>query len=106
MSETTHHAIIVTSGLPHAIFTAAQKAREIFGEKQIYLTPPGVNGVRSFLVPPDGSKDGWSDSDEGDRRRMIFLRWIQDAEIAYALEWVEIEYGDPIANRGSVTRQG
>jgi hypothetical protein len=35
--------------------------------KLIGVSPPMVNGYRSFICWPDGSKEGWAESDVGDK---------------------------------------
>lgn len=42
--------------------------------QQFVLGPvEGVNGYTTFVFAPDGSKEGWGPSDEGDRLREQFV---------------------------------
>ena len=55
-----------------------------------------VNGSRSFLVAPDGSKEGWLESATGDAMRSEFVAYLRS--LAYEdgstpLSWVELSYG-------------
>jgi len=97
-----HHAIVVTSWQDGAVEAAHARAVEEFAEIDALVGRGGahtvspivgsvVNGVRSFLVGPDGSKEGWGTSDEGDAARARFIRWLRDAD--YYLDWFEIRYG-------------
>jgi hypothetical protein len=49
------------------------------------------------MVAPDGSKEGWDDSAEGDSRRQHYTVWlvqrVQDDPWG-SLDWVELQYGD------------
>ena len=61
------------------------------------LSPGGPNGGRSFLVPPDDSKEGWPESDQGDERRLEFVKFLRSQEYddgSSPLDWVEVQYGD------------
>jgi hypothetical protein len=56
-----------------------------------------VNGYASFMVAPDGSKEGWGASDTGDQAFEQFKTLIRNAqkgrddypEMGYALQWVD-----------------
>jgi len=90
-----HHAIIVTVRY-QSIDPMHQKAREIFGAhaqvSEVVHSP--VNGYASFFVAPDGSKEHWSASDEGDERRKEFTAWLREHEDGDLAHWVEVSYGD------------
>jgi hypothetical protein len=95
-----HHAIVVTSWKDAGIETAHAEASQIFSTTAAKVTPvtePGVNGYRSFMVAPDGSKEGWSDSDQGDETRQRFIDWMNTQRCedgsSTALDWVEIGFG-------------
>lgn len=87
MGYMRHHAIIVTgwAGMEdlHTL------ASNIFPTVSS-LTGISVNGFRSFLIPPDGSKNGWDESDVGDDRRDRFIAELQDADCNY----IEVQYAD------------
>lgn len=51
-----------------------------------------VNGYQTFMVAPDGSKEGWAASDEGDAlRERIIARLKEDSGY---WEWVEVGFGE------------
>lgn len=91
-----HHGIVVTCWNEDALNVALTKAIEVFGHEQVseaVLSPS--NGYRSFLVAPDGSKEGWPESAAGDAARGKYIAWL--GEQAYedgssALEWLEYEH--------------
>lgn len=79
MGYLRRHAIVVTGDdyeESKDILAAHAKATEIFPWVSP-ICPPQVNGERSFFIPPDGSKEGWSDSDKGDERRNEFVEWLR-----------------------------
>jgi hypothetical protein len=97
MGWIVHNAIIVTTFSQGYIERAHTEARRIFNGIVTDPVESGVNGYRSFLIPPDGSKEGWPASDEGDRRRAEFHSWVaaqayEDGSSAYGV--VEVAYGE------------
>jgi len=95
MGHITHHAIIVTTFDKPKAEAARRKARTIFPEVSS-IVKCTVNSYFSFLIPPDGSKSGWNESDLGDQRRAKFIAWLdeqayEDGSTAY--EWIEVQYG-------------
>ncbi len=96
MGYIKHHAIIVTSWSDEYIGAAHKIASEIFasqhndfpGVTPIISSP--VKGYASFMVVPDGSKEGWDASDEGDANRKKFKTFIRES---IYLDWVEVAYG-------------
>jgi hypothetical protein len=91
-----HHAIVVTTGLDSRIDTARQKAKEL-GMTVTGIADEVTNGYMSFLVAPDGSKEGWEESAAGDERRIAFKNWLRSQEYedgSSPFAWVEVMYGD------------
>lgn len=102
MGYMRHHAIIVTGidltviGKGNAVESAHKKAIELFPDLS-EITPSEVNGYLSFFIPPDGSKEGWGESDEGDKRRAAFLDHLKTytyEDGSSPISWVEVQYGD------------
>lgn len=106
MGYMRNHAIVVSSWQAEGIEAAHAAAKAIFGkEREPFgatfdrLVSPIIdgmtNGVRSFFIAPDGSKEGWEPSDDGDACRAEFVAWLRDAETrSLRLEWVEVQFGD------------
>lgn len=106
MSEPRHHAILVTSwdgpalalARQHAIDTApTSMGGEPFARLVSDVALGVINAVSTFLIAPDGSYEGWEDSDIGDQWRDQIVVWLE----AQAYEdgsnrfvWVEVQYGD------------
>lgn len=88
MGYIRHDAILVTSVFDEHIAKAHESAKRIFTTVSDLL-PSSMNGYRSFLVPPDGSKEGWPDSDAGDNRRADFRKWVK--EYTDTLGWSPFE---------------
>ena len=91
-----HHAIVVTSWHDELLEQAHAKAVEL-GCSVSEITTPVTNMYRSFLVAPDGSKEGWDGSDAGDDRRDVLTAWLDNQRYdddSTPLQWVEVQYGD------------
>jgi hypothetical protein len=58
--------------------------------------------ILTFMIIPDGSKEGWPGSDEGDARREAFLAEVRrraaltllDEDDEWFFDWVEVQYGN------------
>ena len=113
-----HHAIVVTSCNQDSIEWAHDKASEIFhaNEPEKYgpsdgrvtpvteITDKVVNGYRSFMVAPDGSKEGWSESDRADEARESFIDWLEEMRYddgSSLLCWVEVEFSNEYEDYGA-----
>ena len=98
MGYIQHHAIVVTGTYDEWIESAHVKAVDLFGETQASaIVNSKMNGTKSFFVGPDGSKEGWEDSDRGDRNRDKFIAYLDGLRYedgSSPLSWVEVLYGD------------
>lgn len=96
MGYIRHDAIVVTAyRKDHAI--AARATAFEFGLAVSDLVESPMNGYVSFLIAPDGSKEGWKDSDDGDAKRTLWLAWADRAqrnEIGPFFQMVHVRYGD------------
>jgi hypothetical protein len=95
MGYIRHDAIVVTSWNDEAIEAAAAKALDL---RLDALGPSGptTNGYRSMLVCPDGSNEGWPESEAGESRRMVFIEWLNSQRYedgSTPLSWVALSYG-------------
>lgn len=102
MGYERHHGIIVTGvcfcsqGQDFDICQVYRRAQEVFRVCTISpLVDGNINYYKSFCVFPDGSKEGWEESDEGARERDSFLEYIQvqNWEDKW-VDWVEVQFGD------------
>lgn len=96
MSYKRHNAIVVTSWSKYLVVLARIHAEEI-GMQVTDIRESPTNSEYTFLVCPDGSKEGWDESDAGDSRREVFRRWLASQlydDGSGPLSWVEIAYGN------------
>ena len=95
MGYIRHHAIVVTSYQEIDINSALNKAISL-GMRATGVVGPTNNDTWSFLVAPDGSKEGWADSNKGDGQRESFKAWLRTSELKgpFHAHWVEVQYGD------------
>ena len=95
MGWIVHHAIVVTGNATDCAAAHAE-AERIFGPAGVtpILTAP-VNGLCSFLIGPDGSKENWPDSKKGNTRRARFHKWVRAAVEDFVLiHAVEVAFGE------------
>ena len=95
MGYIRNHAIVVTATYGDHIERAHAEASRIFPWVSP-ISPKGINGTRSFFIPPDGSKEGLDESDLGDVRRKEFKRYLcreafTDGSVPF--DWIEVAYG-------------
>jgi hypothetical protein len=89
-----HHAIVVTSWSEQRIKAAHDYARIIFAKLDACvseITPAVVNGYTSFFIAPDGSKEGWPESNACDIARDEFFKKINSLD-GY-VDAVEVSFG-------------
>jgi len=94
MGYMRHDAIIATNWSPESVRAAHQKAEEM-GLRPTTISGPFVNGYSSFMIPPDGSKEGWEESNEFDSLRDGWKNWVRetfgDAHDRW-LSWVHVQF--------------
>lgn len=90
MGYMAHHTIVVTSWSSESLLAAHTKANEL-GCGVSNIVGPLQNAECSFFVAPDGSKEGWPESDEGDHRRAMFIAWLR-RERSWC-DWVAVRFG-------------
>jgi hypothetical protein len=97
MGYMRHHSIIVT-GYDQSVIKAHDKAIELFGPPLVSEMVRSVtNCYESFFVAPDGSKEGWEESDSGDKKRAELIEYLKSQAYddgSSSLDWCEIQYGD------------
>jgi hypothetical protein len=99
MGHVRNHAIVIESWDRELLLKAHYMAQTLFGAFVTEITPAGVNGTHSFgafIVPPDGSKEGWQESKDGDARRQQLKDWLRKQAFddgSSPLDWVEMRFG-------------
>lgn len=101
MGYFVHHTISVTSMQREQLAEARSFAIGL-GAHVSELVEGQTNGVASFMIAPDGSKEGWEDSAAGDVRREAIKNWLRAR--AYSdgsthLKWFEVEHPEDEAPR-------
>lgn len=97
MGYMKHNAIVVSSWNEKHIKDARISAINIFGVGLVSeIINSKMNGYLSFFVAPDGSKEGWDESNQGDTNRQKFIKEI-DVEDFY-VDWAEVSFGGDEAN--------
>jgi hypothetical protein len=103
-----HHAILITAYSDDRFDELCDAVHRIYGS-DCYAESASCqwNGYRHLLIPPDGSKEGWRESDQGDSYRDQVIEWLEskrfdDSGSPYA--WVEVQYGDEYSRESKVLR--
>lgn len=106
MGYMLYHAIIVSTRTPSpAPIREAWAAATYLGCTVTNWVSNHINDVRTFMVVPDGSKEGWPESNVGDDRRKEFVDWLKTQEYAdgsSSYHWVELSYGDEDGKKPAV----
>jgi hypothetical protein len=93
MGYIRHHSILVTAYNKEYVQKAWDKANKLFPEILTPIISSLWNGYYSFAILPDGSKEGWPESDELDRLRARYKRWIRTLNFddgSSPFDWVEV----------------
>lgn len=96
MGYMRHHAILVTTW-DEAKANAAHDAAAALEMSVTPVMESAINGYYSFAVLPDGSKEGWSESEKGDEARAKFIEWTRAQAYedgSNIFDWCEVQYGD------------
>lgn len=99
MSTVTHNAIIVTSW-DVALLDELVAHTTKLGATVVGPSAEVVNGYKTVVVVPDGSKTGWHDDVLGDTAREAVRGWLNErrySDGSTALEWVEVAYGNDLS---------
>jgi hypothetical protein len=114
MGYNRHHAIVVTgprksygrsdidANLDKTIYAVQRSVYDLAGKHgYAFLIGPVVesaaNSYGSFLVAPDGSKEGWRDSEQGDVLRneiITYLETLRYGDGSTSFDYVEVQFGD------------
>lgn len=95
MGYMSHNVIVVTSWSRKDLTNAINKAIE-FGLYVVCPSDETSNGISSFMICPDGSKEGWDESNYFDELRknyISYLNSIRYEDNSSPLSWFEARYG-------------
>lgn len=96
MGYMRHHAIVVSTWNYELLKQAYALAKSL-GMSVSNITVEVINGYKSFLVAPDGSKEGWDESNLGDKQRKKLIKWMDAQRYeddSTSLDWVVVQFGD------------
>jgi hypothetical protein len=103
MGYIIHDAIVVTAFKKDDASSARTHAERC----ELAVTPlvaSPMNGYWSFLIAPDGSKEGWPDSDLGEAQRAKWIEWARGCyDRGVYIDWVLVHYGGDIETGSRVT---
>lgn len=98
MGHIKHHAITVTTFDEKEIQIAHRFAKSLFGDQVTEVIKSPINAWFSFLIGPDGSKEGWGDSEVGDKNRDQFRTFVESQndpdDGSNSLKYIEYFYGE------------
>lgn len=98
MGYIRHHAIVITTWKEHLIEKARAKAVKLFGKEQVSrVIKSPMNGYKTVFIAPDGSKEGWYESEEGDDNRLKMEQWVKLQKYedgSSPIDLAHIQYGD------------
>lgn len=106
MGYIKHHAILVTSWDEVKLKLAHDKATELHSTLVSEIVTSKINKYSSFFIAPDGSKEGWEESNLGDSLRDLFIKWLDNQSYddgSSSLQYVELYYGED-NNRSEILR--
>lgn len=114
MGTIINDAIVVT-GRRNDVMITRFKARDL-GLAVTEVVPHSVNGHCTYLIVPDGSKEGWQESDEADDARDAWKTWVSEQKSvakhppypvqAPIVDWVHVRYGGDFEGASVVDHGG
>lgn len=93
MGYIKHNAIIATTWQTEAADGLVDYAKRVGAEA--IRGEERTNGYVTVCITPDGSKEGWESSNEGDGQRGLLRQWLEGADMqGFYFEWCEVGYGN------------
>lgn len=86
-----HHTIVCTTWEEKHLAAVHAKAKELFPFCVSEIVKGQCNGYSSFFIAPDGSKEGWKESDQYNERRSKFKEWLRETNSD--VDWAEVAFG-------------
>lgn len=94
-----HHAVVATVNIQENIVKVNDWIFSLPPEKckRFCDAPAPMNGYHTFVLTPDGSKEGCAESDAGDQLRAEFISFLES--FAYEdgssnVSWIEVGFGE------------
>ncbi len=57
------------------------------------IVPHAINGGAAFFISPDGSKEGWSESDKAAQTRKEFIAQLRHPTSLAGVDWAQVLIG-------------
>jgi hypothetical protein len=97
MGYLRHECLIVSSDDADAVLRVQTAACSIFDEQGMGrlvggLTQHLTNGGAAFLISPDGSKEGWGQSNDAEAARNELIEWLRSGEAPF-VNWALVLIG-------------
>lgn len=89
-----YNAIIVTTWDTERMEKVRVAALGFFREQQVSpVMESPTNGYATVFIAPDGSKEGWDASNDGNKAREDFFEWMRKEPDLY-VDAVDVGYGE------------
>ena len=75
MGVIQHDIVVATTWFPNDIENI--KKQDFFDKDKFLISKPQMNGIYTVCLISDGSKEGWPDSESGDKLRQQFIAWME-----------------------------
>jgi len=99
MGYIKHHSIIVV-GSEKNVRIVNRKAKELIGHLVSNVINTRMNAYYSFFVSPDGSKEGWEDSNYYELKRQELFDFVYSTDY---VDIIEVKFGGDEPNLHEIT---
>ncbi len=92
MGQIEHKAVVATLHLTEDVEKVDKwiESRRSSHRQLFAKLPSWANGYVTYCLAPDGSKEGWPTSKDGDRLRDSFINFLEEGDLGC---WAEVLYG-------------
>lgn len=98
MGVENNNAIIATTRNSEEVARIKEWVEGLESMKDLFLFgSPQINNKTTVVMVPDGSKEGWTESDAGDNLRSLFIKEIEKANYengSNPWDFIEVGYGE------------
>jgi hypothetical protein len=97
MGIMNHNAVLATCELEDPIKRMKAWIKKRGLRNHFMISEPQINGNVTFCLIPDGSKENWEGSKQGDEKRKLFIEKLKQevyADGSSSWSWIEVGYGE------------
>jgi len=101
MGYMRHHAICISSWNRKELLKVHNKAKKIFNHLATEIVDSTINSESSFFIAPDGSKEGWEESNLYNKKRTDIVDFIEKRKYAdgsNCIRYAELFFADDEKN--------